>query len=271
MRAALAALATAFAVAAGAGNASAATATSSNWAGYAVTGKSFSTVRGTWVQPAANCAAAATGTTASAFWVGLGGDTDTSNALEQTGTEADCLAGGSVRYTAWYELVPKASVRTTLKVSAGDRISASVTVKGTTVTLKLRNLTTKVGFTKRLKMAAPDVSSAEWIAEAPSTLTPGGTRVLPLTDFGTVRFTTATAVSTSGHSGTISDPAWSATRISLVSRGAGNSPPGYPGNRYASYDQSASEAIPTPLASSGRAFAVTFRTTSGSGQTYDGI
>ena len=29
-------------------------------------------------------------------------------------------------------------------------------------------------------MAAPDVTSAEWIAEAPSTRTPGGARILPL-------------------------------------------------------------------------------------------
>ncbi|HEY4348738.1 MAG TPA: G1 family glutamic endopeptidase [Gaiellaceae bacterium] len=269
MKAAFAAIVAAFAVAAGAGNASAASTSSTNWAGYAVTGNTFSTVSGTWVQPAADCTTATSSTTASAFWVGLGGDTTSSNALEQTGTEADCLPNGRVRYSAWYELVPKASVRTSLKVSAGDRISASVSVKGTTVTLKLTNRTTDAGFTKKLTMSAPDVSSAEWIAEAPSALTPGGTSVLPLTDFGTMKFTNATAAATSGHSGTISDSAWLATRISLLSSGAIRGGP--PGDEYASYDRSASEAIPTPLASSGRAFAVSFHTTSASAQTYGGI
>ncbi len=106
MKAIAAALA-ALAIAAGTvGTSAAATAVSSNWAGYAVTGQTFKTVSGTWVQPTANCSASTAETTASAFWVGLGGDSDTSSALEQTGTEADCLANGTTRYTAWYELVP---------------------------------------------------------------------------------------------------------------------------------------------------------------------
>ena len=114
---AIAAAVAALAIAGGsAGAGSAATAVSSNWAGYALTGMTFSAVSGTWVQPTADCSAASTGTTASAFWVGLGGDSDSSTALEQTGTEADCLAGGTARYTAWYELVPASSVRVGLHV-----------------------------------------------------------------------------------------------------------------------------------------------------------
>ena len=178
-------------------------------------GTTFKTVSGTWMQPTANCSASTAETTASAFWVGLGGDSDTSSALEQTGTEADCLANGTTRYTAWYELVPASSVRVSLRVSAGDRIAASVRVNGTKVTVQLRNLTTGKSFTKTLRMASPDTASAEWIAEAPSALTPGGTRILPLTDFGTVRFTSATATSTGGHTGTIADSAWTASRILL--------------------------------------------------------
>ena len=92
---AIAAVFAALAMAAGTvGSSSAATAVSSNWAGYAVTGTSFKTVSGTWVQPTANCSSSTAETTASAFWVGLGGDSDTSSALEQAGTEADCLANG---------------------------------------------------------------------------------------------------------------------------------------------------------------------------------
>ena len=139
MKAIAAALA-ALAIAGGTvGTSSAATAVSSNWGGYAVTGKTFEAVSGTWVQPAANCSSstARRRTTASAFWVGLGGDSDASSALEQTGTEADCLADGRTRYTAWYELVPASSVRVSLRVSAGDRISGSVRVNGTKVTVQL--------------------------------------------------------------------------------------------------------------------------------------
>src|SRR4051812_6026851 len=65
---------------------------SSNWAGYAISGTNLTTgaptqytnVTGSWVQPKANCKA---GESYSAFWVGLGGFSGTSTALEQIGTE----------------------------------------------------------------------------------------------------------------------------------------------------------------------------------------
>jgi Peptidase A4 family len=243
----LAAAAAALLLAATAG--AAGSATSSNWSGYAVTGTGFSTVTGSWVQPAATCSAAAEAT-ASAFWVGLGGDSESSSTLEQIGTEADC-SGGTVSYSAWYELVPAAAVEIPLHVSAGDSISASVHVGGTRVTVVLRDLTAKTAFSKTLTMASPDTSSAEWIAEAPSVLTPGGTRLLPLTDFGTVTFTNATATSTAGHIGPVSDPAWSATRIRLASSAGG------PG-RFAAFSGRAADtrAVPSTLRRHGRAFSV---------------
>jgi hypothetical protein len=238
----------------------AATAVSSNWAGYAVNGTTFSTVTGTWTQPTANCSSSTAATTASAFWVGLGGDSDTSSALEQTGTEADCLANGTVRYSAWYELVPASSVKVKLAVAAGDRISASVGVAGTNITVRLRNLTTGKTFVKTLRMAAPDASSAEWIAEAPSAVTPGGDRILPLTDFGTVRFTDAKATSTSGRTGTISDFAWTATRIALAAEGGGG--PGF--GPFAAASRGV-VATPGSLAARGSAFSVTWSETAPGG------
>jgi hypothetical protein len=264
MRLALAGSLSTLALALGAATASAATAVSSNWSGYAVSGTTFSSVSGTWVQPAADCSSTTGETTASAFWVGLGGDSSTSTALEQTGTESDCHANGTATYSAWYELVPKAAVKANLKVSAGDKISATVTVDGTSVTMKLTNLTTKATFSKTLQMSVPDVSSAEWIAEAPSALTQGGTTILPLTDFGTVAFTNASATSTSGHTGSISDSAWTATRIALQSQsGGGPGGPGFggPGPQFASYDPSVTTAIPSALRSSGKAFSVTVHQT----------
>ena len=54
-----------------------------------------------------------------AIWVGLGGYTVGSNALEQTGTAADCNGAGKATYYAWYELVPASSVTLKLKIFPG--------------------------------------------------------------------------------------------------------------------------------------------------------
>jgi hypothetical protein len=208
------------ALAVAAASAIAAPSPSSNWAGYAVTSidpttpVTYSSVSGAWTQPAANCTS--TAPAYSAFWVGLGGYAETSQGLEQIGTESDCTAGRA-SYGVWYELVPAASVPVKLKLFPGNRISANVTVNGQLVTVQLKNLTRKTSFTKRLFMAAPDVSSAEWIAEAPSACDSTGTRcrTLPLADFGTVAFTSAKALA-AGHGGAIVDGAWAANAIELA-------------------------------------------------------
>jgi Peptidase A4 family len=229
---------------------------SSNWAGYVVSGTTFSSVTGTWVQPAIDCTS--TGTSASAFWVGLGGNTDGSNALEQAGTGAECKADGTASYYAWYELVPAPSIDIALAIEPGDTITATVTVAGTKVTLQVTNVTTGKSVAKVKRMAAPDVSSAEWVAEAPSLCSSSGyCRTVTLSDFGKVRFTKATATSADGHTGSISDRAWTATWIQLVADSGG---PGY--GRYAAYDTPAS-ATPTALTSRGTAFAVKWQGTSG--------
>ena len=118
---------------------------SSNWAGYGLTATpggsvtAFSNVFGTWVQPAVTCTPS--GGVYSAFWVGLGGLTETSTALEQTGTDANCSSSGTASYSAWYEIIPAPPVRLKLAVSPGDTISAAVTITGKTVAMRLRNLT----------------------------------------------------------------------------------------------------------------------------------
>src|SRR5437588_4862054 len=136
------------------------TSVSSNWSGYAVAGSlvdvstSFTGVAGQWVQPKANCTSSRS--TYSAFWVGLGGFSDSSQALEQIGTSADCSASGKAKYSMWYELVPAVSVPIKFKVFPGNVISASVKVKGSSVTLLIRNLTRRTKFTKTLRMSNPD-------------------------------------------------------------------------------------------------------------------
>ena len=170
---------------------------------------------GSWVVPTANCTTSGE-PTYSAFWVGLGGADDT-EALEQDGTETNCSAEGTASYYAWYELVPKAPVRVDLAVSAGDHISSKVTVDGTSVSIWLSDETSGQTFSKTLSMSDPDISSAEWIAEAPSQCdgSVSNCTPLPLTDFGTAQFTSSSATDTDGHTGPISDPEWAATAVTL--------------------------------------------------------
>jgi Peptidase A4 family len=250
----LSALLAASGVAAADGAGAAAAATSTNWAGYVVTGKRFRHVSGTWVQPAASCTAGA-GSSYSASWVGLGGNGSSSQSLEQLGTEADCTASGRSTITAWYELVPADMVRIRMAVHAGDTMSASVSVRGRSVQVKLVDDTTGSRFSRALRMSAPDVSSAEWIEEAPSECGAGGEcLVLPLADFGTVTFSHASATTASGHTGAIADPAFTATAINLASGAGGRGPLA----RGADPPNPAGSALTGALASAGNAFLVSF-------------
>jgi len=158
--------------------------TSSNWSGYAVTGSRFTSVSASWKQPTATC----TGSTAySSFWVGLDGDT--SNTVEQTGTDADC-SGSTPQYYAWYEMYPKFPVNLRGTVKPGDTLTASVTTDGRgNFTLTISDTTQGWSNTTRAKLKSAKLASAEVIAEAPSSS--GG--VLPLANFGTVNFTAAKA------------------------------------------------------------------------------
>src|SRR5438445_9441801 len=74
------------------------TATSTNWGGYAATGRTFRAVSATWVQPKATCDG---GVASSAYWVGLGGFSSANSALEQIGTQSDCDRDGNVTYSSW--------------------------------------------------------------------------------------------------------------------------------------------------------------------------
>jgi hypothetical protein len=228
-----------------------------NWAGYVVAARPFSpplrftSVSGAWKQPAVTCTPGAP--SAAALWVGLGGSTASSKALEQTGTAADCSETGRATYSIWYELVPAAPVTTRLPLKPGDGIAASVAVSGKRVSIRITNVTRgKRTFAKQVTMAAPapDVSSAEWIAEAPSVCDPlGACSVLPLADFGGAMFVVAKAAE-AGHAGTIGDPAWTATAVSLVAGDAGDPPVIAAGED--------GGATPSPLTSDGSSFGVTW-------------
>jgi len=67
-------------------------------------------------------------------------------------------------------------------------------------------------------MAIPDLTSAEWIAEAPSECTVAGfCRTVPLTNFGSITFSKIASLG-NGQGGTLSGPGWEATPIQLVPR-----------------------------------------------------
>jgi hypothetical protein len=207
---------------------------SANWAGYvaspsASVGLSFSSVSGSWTVPSATCTAGREAH--SAAWVGLGGDNEDSSALEQIGTDADCARSGTAAYSAWYELIPAGPVELKLELRAGDEMSASVTVRSHDVTLRIRDLSTGARFSTTRRVSRVDVSSAEWIVEAPSVcLTADACATLALTDFGSVSFASATATA-AGHTGAIEDPDWSATALELR-QGAGHDFGRGPGRRF---------------------------------------
>jgi hypothetical protein len=231
--------------------------TSSNWAGYAVTAASgLRTVSGSWSEPHVTCDQPFP--TYSAFWVGLGGLKRNSNAIEQIGTEADCAAGHP-RTFAWYELFPAAGVKLALAVHQGDQLAATVAVRGRSVTLRLRNLTTGRSFTRTVAMDAPDTTSADWIAEAPSGCDRAGNcQVLPLTDFGTVTFSDTTAMPETGRAGTILDPGFTTTKLTLAAGGSALGPP--PPSAPSGADMSVSaggRAIASALSQDGTSFKVT--------------
>jgi hypothetical protein len=226
---------------------------SSNWAGYAVarSGVSFRHVSATWVQPAVRCVAGRH--SYSSHWIGIGGYAATSTGLEQVGIDADCSSTGRAVYGAWYEVLPAASVAVPIAIRAGDTMSASVTISGRLVTMRLTDLTRSAGFVRRMRVARPDVSSAEWIVEAPSLCGDSGScRIPTLADFGATTFSSAVAVSTTGHAGTIADPRWTARRISLhTDSAAAASLSASPAN--------AGDAIPGALSGAGDTFTVTYR------------
>jgi hypothetical protein len=164
---------------------------STNWSGYADTSSTFSTVTGNWTEPSVNCSGGRT--TYAAFWVGIDGFT--SGSVEQDGTLAEC-SGGSAFYFSWWEMYPTNAIQTVgSSVQPGDSISASVVRSGTSYTLKITDTQHPANsFTTTQSCSNCANSSAEWIAEAPSSGS-----VLPLANFGTWTLSGASV-----NSGTIS-------------------------------------------------------------------
>jgi hypothetical protein len=172
---------------------------SNNWAGFTDTKTSakYSKITGSWTQPKGTCGSA---TSLAVFWVGIDGFN--SNTVEQDGTLIQCV-NGHATYFSWWEMFPSNPIQpVSSAVRPGDHITSSVTRSGTTYTLKVTDSThPAASFTKTRTCAATTCvdSSAEWIAEAPSS----SNRILPLTNFGSWTLKGAT-VKAGTKSGTIS-------------------------------------------------------------------
>lgn len=185
---------------------------SPNWAGYAVhrPGIQFTDVRGTWIQPQITCPE---GGTYSSFWIGLDGYL--SNYVEQIGTGADCTQANLPASYAWYELYPAPRVRIAMVIRPGDQMEAEVSSVASGTTLSIRDVTSGRTFSSTRSGPSGPLTSAEWIAEAPSACTGSSCSVLPLAQFGAVDFTLCSAVG-QGTSGTINSSGWAADIITMV-------------------------------------------------------
>jgi hypothetical protein len=185
------------------------TVVSTNWSGYAVQAANVTAVRGSWVVPTVT----GTGTSFSAAWVGIDGFN--SSSVEQIGTDSD-IVNGHPTYYAWFEMYPSLPVNLSLSINPGDTIAASVYYSSSNFTLNITD--GAQSFSKTLSDPSAKRSSAEWVQEAPSS----SSGVLPLANFGTIKFSNAqTTVGTT--TGPIDNPPWlsGTTAINMVNSRTG--------------------------------------------------
>jgi hypothetical protein len=217
--------------------------TSENWSGYAVTGKDFTFAKGSWHVPEVDCTK--TPNTYSAFWVGLDGYSD--KTVEQTGTSSDCN-GTTPVYYAWYEFYPAGSVViSSMTISPGDVIGASVSYENGQFTIGIHDHNTGEEFKISQVVSGAQRSSAEWIAEAPCCTSSGG--ILPLADFVTANYGydhtsdpgTNYATDSTEDNKPIVDFGKNVQKITMISAG------------------DVTEAVPTALSSDGTSFTVDWK------------
>jgi hypothetical protein len=157
---------------------------STNWSGYVVNGSAGSVtfVNASWTVPTVT--GSAFRTAYSSFWVGIDGFIGSST-VEQIGTDSDIHWGKPVYY-AWYEFYPAEAMQqiSGLTINPGDVISASVTYSSGVFTLLITDVSTGASYTTTGTVSGATETSAEWVAEAPSSYF----GVLPLANFGKVNY-----------------------------------------------------------------------------------
>ena len=216
----------------GAGLRRATAVSSSNWSGYADTNDTFSSVTSSWTEPTVNCADSNSSLdgllslsdllggpgAASAFWVGLDGYNSTS--VEQLGTDSDCDSG-TPSYYAWYEMYPNPSetLPSQYPVKPGDQLTALVAsnAAGTSFTLEIKDTTAGWTFSTTQTGSGFARSSAEVIAEAPSSCSILFCSEVPLADFGQLSYSRSSVINTAGTKGSLSD--FDANEITMSDNG----------------------------------------------------
>jgi hypothetical protein len=159
----------------------------SDWAGYVVASDLVNPqpqvigVNGSWTVPKVSVSMV---DSFSAAWIGIGGQFD--ETLIQAGTEQDSI-NGQEEYSVWYELLPNDTVTiTTLNVSPGDVITASINLVNSDAnewTIQIYDVTNGQGFNQNFVYDS-SLLSAEWIVERPTV----NNRLSTLADFGSVTF-----------------------------------------------------------------------------------
>jgi hypothetical protein len=214
---------------------------STNWSGFAVIGTGVSDAKGSWIVPAIQGTCPSTNQYSS-FWVGIDGYS--SGTVEQTGTDSDCQSG-TPTYYAWYEFYPHPLfIINSITVHPGDTISADASFNGKSFVTTITDQTSHQTFSTSAKVRSAQRTSAEWIAEAPSSS--GG--VLPLANFGTAKFgtentgVTGTNYATiNGVPGTIGSFGSNVHQITMVTNGG------------------VVKASPSSLSTDGTSFTVTWK------------
>ena len=164
--------------------------TSHNWSGYAATGGSYTSVSGTWTVPQPRVSGASG---VGATWVGIG--SVSSHDLIQAGTQDVAVGGGQAQFQTWIEMLPQASQQVPLAVEPGDSVTVSIAEQGAGTgawQISMKNNTSGQTYQTSVTYASSE-SSAEWIEEAPS----GSSGVLPLDQFNSVSFSSASALQNS--------------------------------------------------------------------------
>jgi hypothetical protein len=120
----------------------------------------------------------------SSAWIGIGGHSE--KTLIQVGTEHDSL-NGQEYYSAWYEMLPDDAIRiTSMSVSPGDLITASITLVNSDTNewaIRINDFTQDKGFYRTFIYNSSRLS-AEWIVERPHV----NDEITLLANFGTMTF-----------------------------------------------------------------------------------
>lgn len=169
---------------------------SSNWAGAILIGSGYTSVTGTFTVPTPTTSGSG------AAWVGIDGDTcDT--AILQTGIDWT-KSGSSVTYDAWYEWYPDYSYDFSgITLAAGNTIKVTVTASSLTGgTAVVENVSTGKTVTHTFSNEGSEgdlcETNAEWIVEDYEE----GDSLVSFADFGTVTFTSCSAIESGTTVGT---------------------------------------------------------------------